>query len=108
MEVLTGIMIAGFIFYSGKLINAEWIRSKQFFLLAAMMLAYQPVDHLQQSTWLFIKVLFPKEFLSVDKPIEIKNDNNLPKLKISNCNIEFKNVDFKYVLQLKKLLKILI
>ena len=29
------------------------------------------------------------------KPIEIKNDINLPELKISDCNIEFKNVDFK-------------
>ena len=44
METLTGIMIAGFIFYSGKLINAGELEVNNFFLLAAMMLAYQPID----------------------------------------------------------------
>ena len=47
MEVLTGIMIAGFIFYSGKLINAGELEVNNFFsFLAAMMLAYQPVRSL--------------------------------------------------------------
>ena len=43
METLTGIMIAGFIFFSGKLINSGEIIINNFFsFLAAMMLAYQP------------------------------------------------------------------
>ena len=43
METLTGLMIAGFIFYSGKLINAGELEVNNFFsFLAAMMLAYQP------------------------------------------------------------------
>ena len=47
MESLTGIMIAGFIFYSGKLINAGELEVNNFFsFLAAMMLAYQPVRSL--------------------------------------------------------------
>ena len=46
MEVLTGIMIAGFIFYSGKLINAGELEVTIFSFLAAMMLAYQPVRSL--------------------------------------------------------------
>ena len=47
MEILTGIMIAGFIFYSGKLISSGELEVNQFFsFLAAMMLAYQPVRSL--------------------------------------------------------------
>ena len=44
METLTGFMIAGFIFYSGKLISAGELEINNFFsFLAAMMLAYQPI-----------------------------------------------------------------
>ena len=47
MEVLTGIMIAILIFYSGKLIINEELNINNFFsFLAAMMLAYQPVKSL--------------------------------------------------------------
>jgi len=47
MEVLTGIMIAILIFYSGKLIFNEELAINNFFsFLAAMMLAYQPVKTL--------------------------------------------------------------
>ena len=47
MESLTGFMIAGFIFYSGKLIAAGELEVNQFFsFLAAMMLAYQPIRSL--------------------------------------------------------------
>ena len=47
MEVLTGIMIAILIFYSGKLIFNEELAINNFFsFLAAMMLAYQPVRSL--------------------------------------------------------------
>ena len=44
MEVVTGIMIAILIFYSGKLIMNDQLSINNFFsFLAAMMLAYQPV-----------------------------------------------------------------
>ena len=47
MEVLTGIMIAVLIFYSGKLIAKDELSVNNFFsFLAAMMLAYQPVRSL--------------------------------------------------------------
>ena len=47
MEILTGIMIAVLIFYSGKLIASEELSVNNFFsFLAAMMLAYQPVRSL--------------------------------------------------------------
>ena len=44
METLTGIMIAGLIYYSGKLMVDGMLGINNFFsFLAAMMLAYQPV-----------------------------------------------------------------
>ena len=47
MEILTGIMIAILIFYSGRLIfNGELEINNFFSFLAAMMLAYQPVKSL--------------------------------------------------------------
>ena len=47
MEILTGIMIAILIFYSGKLIIDGELDINNFFsFLAAMMLAYQPVRSL--------------------------------------------------------------
>ena len=47
MEILTGIMIAILIFYSGKLIMNGQLSINNFFsFLAAMMLAYQPVKSL--------------------------------------------------------------
>ena len=99
METLTGIMIAGFIFYSGKLINAGELEVNNFFsFLAAMMLAYQPVRSLATINMTIHQgaVASKRIFTVIDKPILIKNDNNLQELKISNCNIEFSNVDFKY------------
>tara|TARA_Y100000591_G_scaffold121101_1_gene103377 strand:+ start:81 stop:1823 length:1743 start_codon:yes stop_codon:yes gene_type:complete len=99
MEVLTGLMIAGFIFYSGKLINAGELEVNNFFsFLAAMMLAYQPVRSLATINMTIYQgsVSAKRIFTVIDKPIEIKNDNNLPKLEITDCNIEFKNVDFRY------------
>ena len=35
-------------------------------------------------------------FTVIDKPIEIKNDENLPVLSVNKCEVEFKNVDYKY------------
>ena len=47
MEVLTGIMIAGFIYYSGLFNSKGELGINNFFsFLTAMMLAYQPVRSL--------------------------------------------------------------
>ena len=108
MEVLTGLMIAGFIFYSGKLINAGELEVNNFFsFLAAMMLAYQPVRSLATINMTIYQgsVSAKRIFTVIDKPIEIKNDNNLPKLKITKCNIEFKDVDFRYETTNEKAIK---
>ena len=54
MEILTGIMIAILIFYSGKLIANDELSVNNFFsLLAAMMLAYQPVRSLSTLNIIF-------------------------------------------------------
>ncbi len=99
METLTGIMIAGFIFYSGKLINAGELEVNNFFsFLAAMMLAYQPIRSLATINMTIYQgaAASKRIFNVIDKPIEIKNENDFPELEIKKCNIEFNNIDFKY------------
>ena len=99
METLTGFMIAGFIFYSGKLINSGELEVNNFFsFLAAMMLAYQPIRSLATINMIAYQgaAAAKRIFLVIDKPIEIKEEINLPSLKVNSCKIGFSNVDFKY------------
>ena len=99
MECLTGIMIAGFIFYSGKLINNNELGINNFFsFLAAMMLAYQPIRSLATLNMVAYQGSAAAEriFSVIDKPIEIKEDESLPDLEIKNSYIEFKNLNFHY------------
>ena len=44
-------------------------------------------------------------FTVTDKPINIKNNDNLPDLNINKCNIEFSGVDFKYETTSEKAVK---
>ena len=99
MEILTGVMIAILIFYSGKLIAKDEISVNNFFsFLAAMMLAYQPVRSLSTLNVILNQGLSAaSRILSVvDTERFIKNDNNAKALNISNANIEFKDVLFSY------------
>ena len=99
METLTGFMIAGFIYFSGKLISSGELEVNQFFsFLAAMMLAYQPIRSLATLNMIFYQgaAAFKRISKVIDQNIEIKNDNSLPTLLIKDCNINFKNVGFKY------------
>ena len=99
METLTGFMIAGFIIFSGKLIASGEIGVNNFFsFLAAMMLAYQPIRSLATLNMSAYQgaAAFKRILDVVDKKIEVKNDNNLPKLFLKNSNIEFNNVNFSY------------
>ena len=100
METLTGFMIAGFIFYSGKLINTGELEVNNFFsFLAAMMLAYQPIRSLATiNMTAYQGAAAAKRIYSVlDKKIDTKDDKNLPNLKIDECNIKFENVSFHYL-----------
>jgi subfamily B ATP-binding cassette protein MsbA len=99
MEALTGIMIAGFIFYSGKLINTGELGINNFFsFLAAMMLAYQPIRSLATINMVAYQgaAAAKRIYDVIDKPIEIKNEDHLPDLKMNKCNISFEKVSFKY------------
>ena len=99
MEVLTGIMIASLIFYSGKLIESEELEINNFFsFLAAMMMAYQPVRSLAGLTLGISQgVSAAKRILPVvDLENDIKANPQLPSLDINEANIKFENVTFKY------------
>tara|TARA_B100001057_G_scaffold23842_1_gene22082 strand:+ start:1508 stop:3250 length:1743 start_codon:yes stop_codon:yes gene_type:complete len=99
MEILTGIMIAGFIFFSGTLISSGELQVNQFFsFLAAMMLAYQPIRSLATINMIvFAGAAGAKRIYNViDEPIKINNNKNLPDLKSSDGDIRFSNVNFKY------------
>jgi len=99
MEILTGIMIAGFIFYSGILIAEGSLEINNFFsFLTAMMLAYQPIRSLATINMLVYSGCAgaKRVFEVLDEPLSVIHDPKLPSLKITNSNINFKNVGFKY------------
>ena len=100
MEALTGFMIAGFIFYSGRLISAGELEINNFFsFLAAMMLAYQPIRSLATINMVAYQgAAAAKRIYSIlDKEIETKNIENLPNILVNRCDIKFENVSFNYL-----------
>ena len=99
METLTGIMIGVLIFYSGKLIISQELEINNFFsFLAAMMLAYQPVRSLATLNIAVNQGLSSaKRILPVvDYKSKINTNANEEPIKITNANINFKNISFKY------------
>jgi len=108
MEILTGIMIASLLFYSGKLIDNNELEINNFFsFLAAMMLAYQPVRSLAGLNIAINQGLIAaKRVLPiVDIVNEVKDNPSLPDLKITSCHINFKDVNFNYNVDEKIVLK---
>ena len=108
METLTGIMIAALIFSAGKLIMNDQITINQFFsFLAAMMLAYQPIRSLATINMVAYQgaAAAKRIFTVIDKPIETKNNEDLPSLKIDKCDIKFTNISFHYVNTKEKAIK---
>ena len=108
METLTGFMIAGFIFFSGKLIAAGELEVNNFFsFLAAMMLAYQPIRSLATINMTAYQgaTAFKRISRIIDKSIEIKEEKSFPKLALNKCNIIFDNVGFKYESTEKRAIK---
>ena len=106
MEVVTGIMIAILIFYSGKLIMTDQLSINNFFsFLAAMMLAYQPVKSLANVNVSFGQGLSAgKRILPIidqSNTILINESANL--LKIKDGSIEFKNINFSYKSNLRNI-----
>ena len=99
MEVLTGVMIAILIFYSGKLIAVGELSVNNFFsFLAAMMLAYQPGRSLSTLNVILNQGLSAaSRILSViDTKKLIKNQENAKEINVEKANIKFKDVMFSY------------
>ena len=100
METLTGFMIAGFIFFSGRLISSGELEVNNFFsFLAAMMLAYQPIRSLATINIAINQgsSAFKRISEVIDKNIEINNEENFPSLNIKETKIQFQNIEFKYL-----------
>ena len=99
MELLTGILIAGFIYYSGFMIVSGEMGINNFFsFLTAMMLAYQPIRSLATINMLFYQGAVGAEtvFKILDTEPNIKEIDSSPILEINTGNIEFNNVSFIY------------
>ncbi len=99
MEILTGIMIAILIFYSGKLIANDELSVNNFFsFLAAMMLAYQPVRSLSTLNIIFNQGLSAAGRILpvIDTKKTIKDIEDAKDINIQNANIKFNNVLFSY------------
>ena len=100
MEILTGIMIAILIFYSGKLIMNDQLSLNNFFsFLAAMMLAYQPVRSLAT-----INIGIGQGLSAGRRILPIIDSKNLieandykKKINLQHGEIEFINVNFNYL-----------
>ena len=99
MEILTGIMIAVLIFYSGKLITKGEVDINNFFsFLAAMMLAYQPVRSLSTLNMVInVGLSAASRILPIiDQKNLIKNSETAKPLEIKDADINFNNVNFSY------------
>ena len=99
MEILTGIMIAILIFFSGKMIMSGQLSINNFFsFLAAMMLAYQPVKSLATVNIAFGQGLSAAKRIIpiIDQKNKISKNESGNHLKIDNASIKIKDLSFKY------------
>jgi subfamily B ATP-binding cassette protein MsbA len=105
---LTGIMIAILIFYSGKLALNNEIEIGNFFsFLAAMMLAYQPVRSLSTMNMILKQGLSAANRILpiIDSRNKIADYEGAKDINITNSNISFNNINFRYVANEKDVLK---
>ena len=99
MESLTGIMIAFLVFFSAKLImNGELEVNNFFSFLAAMMLAYQPVRSLATLNIAINQGLAGARRILplIDYKNEINENDSDVNIVITNAEVKFKNITFKY------------
>ncbi len=99
MEVLTGIMIAGLIYYSALMVGEGTLEINSFFsFLAAMMLSYQPVRSLATLNIAINQSLSGarRVFAVIDQERKIYENSNANDLVIDKAKIEYKNVSFTY------------
>ena len=99
MEVLTGFIIGGFIYYTGFMVSSGEIEINNFFsFLTAMMLSYQPIRSLASINMLFYQggAAAKRVFGVIDTKISIKELEGLPNLKVNKSSIKFNDVSFSY------------
>jgi len=99
MELLTGLIIGGFIYYTGIMVSTGEIEINNFFsFLTAMMLAYQPIRSLATINMMFYSGAAAAErvFGVIDTEINIHEIKDSYNLNINKASIEFKNVSFTY------------
>ena len=108
MEILTGIMIGGFVYYSGLMIANGQMQINNFFsFLTAMMLAYQPIRSLATINMLFNSgaVGADRVFNVLDAEPSIREISSASNLNIKKGNIKFEEVNFSYVNTKKEAIK---
>ena len=99
MEVLTGFMIAGLIYYSARMVHSGTLEINNFFsFLAAMMLSYQPVRALATLNIGIKQGLAGarRVFEVIDLKRKIDENINAKDLVIDKAKIEYKDVSFAY------------
>jgi subfamily B ATP-binding cassette protein MsbA len=99
MEVLTGFMIAGLIYYSARMVHGGTLEINNFFsFLAAMMLSYQPVRALATLNIGINQSLSGarRVFEVIDLKRKIDENINAKDLVIDKAKIEYKDVSFAY------------
>ena len=99
MEILTGIMIACFIYFSGFMIASGQMEINNFFsFLTAMMLSYQPIRSLATIHMLVNTGALGagRVFEILDAEPTIKEVESAPELIIRKGDIKFNDVSFSY------------
>jgi len=99
MEVLTGFMIAGLIYYSARMVHSGTLEINNFFsFLAAMMLSYQPVRSLATLNMGIQHGLSGarRVYEIIDLKRKIDENINAKDLVIDKAKIEYKDVSFAY------------
>ncbi len=108
MECLTGLMIAGFIMFSGKLISSGELEVNNFFsFLAAMMLAYQPIRSLATINMSAYQgaTAFARVSKVIDKEIKVIDQTEMKNLILTKSDIVFDKVSFNYSSTKEKAIK---
>ena len=99
METLTGIMIAGLIYYAGKLIYTNELEVNNFFsFLAAMMLAYQPVRSLATLNMTINQGISAGQRIIplIEVESKIFDTEDSKDVQLDEAEINFNNVSFQY------------
>ena len=99
MEILTGFMIAGLIYYSARMVHSGTLEINNFFsFLAAMMLSYQPVRALATLNIGINQGLSGarRVYEIIDLKRKIDENINAKDLVIDKAKIEYKDVSFAY------------